>query len=245
MYKYLVLIYVLGELNMQLFSVSPFYYNDPYSAGTGIGVGVVIAILVVAIGIEILFACLTGAQARKKGYSYGAWWCLSFFLLSWIALVIICCMSSKSAPATSTYNYSSFNNSTWKCQCGHVNEGTRITCLACGRSKNQPKAVNNWICPNCNNNNSQSSLYCSNCGTAKPYPQNNVNTNYSTNANFNNNPNISNNFSSNNNFNNNVNYTSNVQTLSENDDKWLCPTCFKVHNNDVVSCPNCGTAKPD
>ncbi len=97
----------------------------------GYAVGGTIAIIVFfTFGIQILFACLAGSTAKKKGRSYGAWWCLSFFVLGFIALIIVCCLSdeSKNQPVM---------KQNWICpKCYAVNESN-------------PYCNGNEFCPHC------------------------------------------------------------------------------------------------
>ena len=143
--------------------------------GYGYAAGTIAIIVFFTFGIQILFACLAGSTAKKKGRSYGAWWCLSFFLLGLIALIIVACMSDKT-------NGQQITKASWVCpNCSAINEGMPNAngsefCPHCGTKRQEPKpqpiVSSSWVCPKCNANNkmlpnSNGNEFCPHCGTKR------------------------------------------------------------------------------
>ena len=145
-----------------------------YDSGYGVTI-VAVVVVIFSIGLNVLFACLTGNMAKKKGMSYGAWWCLSFFLLGFIALIIVACMSDKT-------NEQQITKASWVCpNCSAINEGMPNAngsefCPHFGTKRQEPKpqpvVSSSWVCPKCNANNkmlpnSNGNEFCPHCGTKR------------------------------------------------------------------------------
>lgn len=105
-------------------------------------------IIIIALGVRVGLACGTGKIAEGKGMSYAGWWCLSFFLLGVIALIIALCISDRSQPQViyvkeqkvSPKNDAETSDSLWKCpKCGELNRKDFHFCSYCGAKKEEPK----------------------------------------------------------------------------------------------------------
>jgi hypothetical protein len=51
------------------------------------------------IGLDVGLAFIPANMAKKKGYSYGGFWCLSFFASFLIAIIVVACISDKTQQA--------------------------------------------------------------------------------------------------------------------------------------------------
>lgn len=52
-------------------------------------------IIGVSLLINIALACWVGRKARAKGYSYGGFWCLSFFLSFIVGIIVVLCIPDR------------------------------------------------------------------------------------------------------------------------------------------------------
>ena len=58
----------------------------------------VIVVLVISVAVNIGLAFVVANIAKKKGYSYGAFWCLSFFASFIVGLIVAISMPDKYQP---------------------------------------------------------------------------------------------------------------------------------------------------
>lgn len=94
--------------------------------------------LVVWIGINVGLAFVVANMAKQKGYSYGGFWCLSFFLSFIVGLIVVLCIDDKNARPYAPYQVPPAGPGAqpgiWYCSyCGtSMREGDRF-CPGCGQ----------------------------------------------------------------------------------------------------------------
>ena len=95
--------------------------------------------LVIGLGVSVGLAFIPANMARKKGYSYGGFWCLSFFLSFLIAIIIAACLTDKNAAVTAQGNnlrQADFTGYCTQCGCGLYDNDK--FCPRCGAPSKQP-----------------------------------------------------------------------------------------------------------
>lgn len=129
----------------------------------------IVAIVSLSLVVHIAIACWAGSIAKKKGRSYGGWWCLSFFLLGFIALLIVACLGPAVPQyVVQTYSAESSLDSKWVCaHCGKVNPNEFSACPKCGHERMEKET---WLCSKCGAKNYLGFNFCSNCGERKYIP---------------------------------------------------------------------------
>ena len=131
--------------------------------------------LIISVISSILAIVVAIVVAKSKGRSAGWGWLA--FLLGWIGVIIVACLSKEETPtATKTIptssNYSLLHytgakaGSPWECKfCGNTNTEAATTCLKCNKSKYE-KAPEKWTC-SCGQENNPKANMCINCGKEK------------------------------------------------------------------------------
>lgn len=79
------------------------YYYDWQTLFSGTGAAVLVALFAIWLGAAAGLSAIPAVSARKKGYSFAGFYCLSFFVSFVIALIIISALPSKN-PAP-VYGY--------------------------------------------------------------------------------------------------------------------------------------------
>ena len=149
-------------------------YGYEYGNESNGVVFIIVVILLVSIVINGVIAEITGSIARKKGRSFKGWFCLSFFLLGIIALIIITCLpdtkvssgrvSARGGRGDSVAENNKKQYDGWICdRCGQYNIHADKFCVNCGMQK-----LSDWVCPDCGHSNPYGNKYCGGCGKAKP-----------------------------------------------------------------------------
>lgn len=114
----------------------------------------------IGLGVAIWLSCWAGRIAQRKGYSYGAFWCLTFFC-GLVGIIVAACISDKNQQqAQPTVAVS---KDPWTCtKCGSLNDGG-IYCLKCGEKRHSAAG---WLCMECLTYNDDGE-FCSKCGEPK------------------------------------------------------------------------------
>jgi hypothetical protein len=60
--------------------------------------GMGIIVLIICLGISVGLSFIPSSIAKRKGYSAGAFWCLSFFGGFLIPLIVTCCLPDRNVP---------------------------------------------------------------------------------------------------------------------------------------------------
>ncbi len=112
---------------------------------------IVVLIWIVILGINIGLAFVVANLARKKGYSYGGFWALSFFAGFVIPLIVVLVLDDRTVPPYQQYYRPPY-----------------------GQPYQQPyqppyqppyQQPAQSPCPNCGNNALGDAVFCPKCGT--------------------------------------------------------------------------------
>ncbi len=100
-----------------------------------------ILIFIVAIGANAGLAFIPAYMAKNKGYSFAAFWCISFFASFIVGLIIAACITDKTTqayyappqnqPYQQPYAQPGHFNS-YCSKCGHGLNGADPFCPGCG-----------------------------------------------------------------------------------------------------------------
>jgi len=107
--------------------------------GPGFPFYIFIIIWVIAVGAAVGLAFIPATMARKKGYSYGAFWAFGFFMLI-PAIIVAAVIEDKTQPRPVYFVQSDPNN------------------------PNQGYAMQYKQCSYCKSQNPANAVYCNNCG---------------------------------------------------------------------------------
>ena len=138
--------------------------------GYGYNWGLIIG-FIIGLGIEIWLACWAGRIAKRKGYSYGAFWALTFFC-GLIGIIVAACLGDKTTPTTTVHHttvVTTANSDGWLCtDCLTYNSGTEY-CSKCGKPKlgTSIKRPTSWKCEYCGRLNPINDYQCDGCGSRR------------------------------------------------------------------------------
>lgn len=107
------------------------YYGTPF---------IVIIILIVGLGANVGLSFIPAYMAKNKGYSFGAFWCISFFASFIIGLIIAACIPDKNAPGYYAPPQQPYGQpyqqpgqfDSYCSKCGHGLKGGDPFCPGCG-----------------------------------------------------------------------------------------------------------------
>ena len=116
---------------MNYFNVLCAYSNAATSESTTLFGGIVtIVLLLILLAVAILPYIIVAKIAQEKGFSVGLWLFLTW-LLSWIAVIIVCVLDSERKPTTSAGAFKPTTANHWTCTCGATNSIFSKTCSVC------------------------------------------------------------------------------------------------------------------
>ena len=114
--------------------------------------------IVIGIIFWILLSCWAGRIAKRKGYSYGAFWLLTFFT-GLIGFIIAACLGNMNQPVKTVV----VSKDRWQCnKCGNFNDDG-LYCKKCGEKRH---SANGWLCTECMTYNDEGE-FCNKCGKSK------------------------------------------------------------------------------
>lgn len=135
--------------------------------------------IIVGVIANLVCGYFSGRIASDKGYSFGAYFALTFFVTGIIGIIISCCL----------YDFASQQKvitiKKWVChRCGRTNNEPSTYCSHCGEKKkvvetktisktvlspsSNSKPAEKWKCPNCGYDNNINSSMCIECGKERP-----------------------------------------------------------------------------
>ncbi len=110
--------------------------------------------IVIVIGLlaNIGLSFIPASMARKKGYSFGGFYALSFFVSFLIAIIVVACLSDKSAPPA------------YAGQPYYPPQGFQAPPQQYQQPQYQPPAEETKFCSKCGGRMNINDLFCGKCG---------------------------------------------------------------------------------